>query len=157
MKEHQFARVQLLGWTLRVHVADDAESAARSDRIPDQWGETDGCPPTAAQDSVLLPARGLKSSPSFHTGRSPPSIRTAPVSRQTLPTQAPSQARVSVPLVDTSGRLRPPPASTSSPTPPHHVAGKGSHPARLVNRSCFYDSILPICYTDKQELCIGRI
>lgn len=33
-------------------------------------------------------------------------------------------AQVSVPLVDTCGRRRPPPASTSSPTPPHPVAGK---------------------------------
>ena len=76
MKEHLFARVQLLGWPLRVHVADDAESAARSDNIPDQWGENDGCPPTATQDSRLLPCRGLRSSPSFRQGRSPPSIRT---------------------------------------------------------------------------------
>ena len=70
----------------------------------------------------------------------------APVRRQTLPTQSTSQARVSVPLVDTSGSLRPPPVSTSSPTPPHHMAGKGSHPARHHTSVNPYDSSLAICY-----------
>ena len=109
MKEHPFARVQLLGWTLRVHVADDAESAARSDRIPDQWGETDGCPPTAAQDSVLLPARGLKSSHFFRTGRSPPSIRAC----SSPPSDSPHAILITGPGVRSfSGHLRQaPPAS----------------------------------------------
>ena len=70
----------------------------------------------------------------------------APVRRQTLPTQSTSQARVSVPLVDTSGSLRPPPVSTSSPTPPHHMAGTGSHPARHHTSVNPYDSSLAICY-----------
>ena len=99
--------------------ASDIQSLTLSKRSHDASGSG----PARAQTAPSL-GRGLSSSPYFRPGRSPPPIRYAPACRMVLPAQTRNGRQVSVPLVDTCGRRRPPPASTPSPTPTHPVPGK---------------------------------